>query len=88
MLPITESNHEVVRAPISVLQLERSRDGRGTLTVDPHLPQKRQKGRVAKTFRVLFNSNNTNLCIFTPLAYFRVGLECCIHFVVLSYRTL
>lgn len=40
MLPISESNHEAVPAPISILQLERSSDGRATLAPDPHLPQK------------------------------------------------
>lgn len=38
--PIREGNHGVVPAPISVLQLERSGDGRGTLAPDPHLPHK------------------------------------------------
>lgn len=40
LLPIRECNHEAVPAPISVLQLERSGDGRGTLAPDPHLPWK------------------------------------------------
>lgn len=35
-----ESNHELFPVPISVLQLERCDDGRGTLAPDPHLPLK------------------------------------------------
>lgn len=40
LLSISECNHEEVLAPISILQLEKSDDGRGTLAPDPHLPQK------------------------------------------------
>lgn len=49
-LPIRKCNHEVVPAPISVLQLERSCDRRGALTPDLHLPQKteRKKGGTIK----------------------------------------
>lgn len=50
--PISESNHEAAPAPISVLQLEKSSDGRATLAPHPPLPRKTEgKEEVGKIIR-------------------------------------
>lgn len=87
LFPMRKCNHEVVPAPISVLQLERSCDGRGTLATNLHLPQKTERkkgGGGAKTIKDVFlfpfeKTTRKNRCpyIFASIFQSVPSVFCC-----------